>query len=79
MATQCMHHVQFQDVAVRTSQGREECLELGDTWAHLRLCRECGHVGCCDNAKNKRATQRFHVSNHPIIQSFEPGEDWYWC
>jgi hypothetical protein len=42
------------------------------------LCRECGCVGYGDNSKDKRATQRFHVSNHPIIQSFEPGEDWYW-
>jgi uncharacterized UBP type Zn finger protein len=46
---------------------------------HLRLCRECGHVGCCDSSKNRHATKHFHATKHPIIQSFEPGEDWLWC
>ncbi len=46
---------------------------------HLRLCVTCGHVGCCDDSKNKHATKHFHLSNHPIIKSFEPGEDWGWC
>ena len=52
---------------------------MGDTWVHLRLCLTCGHVGCCDSSKNKHATKHFHATNHPIIQSFEPGEDWGWC
>jgi hypothetical protein len=39
----------------------------------------CGHVGCCDSSKNKHATKHFHATTHPIIQSFEPGEDWLWC
>ena len=46
---------------------------------HLRLCMECGHVGCCDNSKNKHATAHFHQTQHPIMKSFEPGEDWGWC
>jgi uncharacterized UBP type Zn finger protein len=46
---------------------------------HLRLCLSCGHVGCCDSSKNKHATKHFHKVRHPIIQSFEPGEDWRWC
>ena len=46
---------------------------MGDTWVHLRVCLECGHVGCCDSSKNKHATK------HPLIQSIEPGEDWMWC
>ena len=61
------------------SQGCEECLKMGDDWVHLRLCLTCGHVGCCDSSKNKHATKHFHASNHPIIQSFQPGEDWGWC
>src|SRR5918997_1598973 len=46
---------------------------------HLRVCLVCGHVGCCDNSKNRHATGHFHTTGHPIIQSFEPGEDWLWC
>jgi len=46
---------------------------------HLRLCLECGHVGCCDDSKNKHATKHFHSTHHPIITSLEPGEAWSWC
>jgi hypothetical protein len=46
---------------------------------HLRLCLTCGHVGCCDTSMNKHATKHFHKTHHPIIQSFEPGEDWRCC
>ena len=55
----------------------EECTD--GSWVSLRRCLTCGHVGCCDNSKNKHATQHFHSSGHPIIQSFERGEDWRWC
>jgi len=53
----------------------KECLELGDTWVHLRLCMRCGHVGCCDNSKNKHATKHFAATAHPIIMSYERGEE----
>jgi uncharacterized UBP type Zn finger protein len=59
--------------------GCKECLEMGDTWVHLRECLSCGHIGCCDSSKNKHATKHFRQSKHPIIQSFEPGENWRWC
>ena len=61
------------------SKGCEECLKMGDTWVHLRLCMECGHVGCCDSSKNKHATKHYHASKHPVVQSLEPGEHWMWC
>lgn len=75
----CTHLGEIRDVVPRTPQGCEECLQVGDTWVHLRLCMICGHIGCCDNSKNKHATRHFHATNHPIIKSFEPGEDWGWC
>lgn len=59
--------------------GCEECLKTGDTWVHLRACRECGKVGCCDNSPNRHATAHFNETGHPIISSAEPGEDWSWC
>ncbi len=75
----CTHLNEIRQVTPRTPQGCEECLKTGDTWVHLRLCLECGHVGCCDSSKNKHATKHFHHTHHPIMQSFEPGEDWGWC
>jgi uncharacterized UBP type Zn finger protein len=74
----CTHLDRINDVRP-SAQGCEECLAMGGTWVHLRECLTCGHVGCCDNSKNKHATKHFHASGHPIILSFEPGEDWRWC
>lgn len=72
-------HVELAQDVVPSAEGCEECLATGDRWVHLRLCLICGHVGCCDQSKNKHATRHFHATGHPIIQSFEPGEDWVWC
>ena len=58
--------------------GCVECLADGGWWLHLRRCAECGHVGCCDNSLGKHATAHAHSSGHPVIRSFEPGEDWFW-
>ena len=79
MAQQCDHLDQVRAVAPRTPEGCEECLASGGWWVHLRLCLTCGHVGCCDNSPNRHATKHFHGSGHPLIRSFEPGEDWGWC
>jgi uncharacterized UBP type Zn finger protein len=59
--------------------GCEECLKLGMTWVHLRMCQTCGHIGCCDNSVGKHATAHYEETRHPIIRSAEPGEDWSWC
>ena len=75
----CTHLSQIRDVKPRTPKGCEECLKLGMRWVHLRLCLSCGHVGCCDNSIGKHATAHFHATEHPIIKSFEPREEWKWC
>jgi uncharacterized UBP type Zn finger protein len=75
----CEHVSEVRDVQPRTPNGCEECLRIGSRWVHLRLCRSCGHVGCCDSSPNKHATRHFHATRHPIVTSFEPGEDWSWC
>jgi uncharacterized UBP type Zn finger protein len=59
--------------------GCEDCLRTGGRWVHLRLCMSCGHVGCCDSSPNRHATAHFHTSGDPVVESFEPGEDWFWC
>ncbi len=63
----------------RTPQGCEECLRIGSDWVHLRLCLFCGHVGCCDQSVHKHATKHFHQTQHAIMKSFQPDEDWAWC
>jgi hypothetical protein len=68
-----VHHVKA------NTKGCEECLKMGDSWVHLRLCMECGHVGCCDSSKNKHGTKHFHHTKHPIMRSLEPEEEWGWC
>jgi monovalent cation/hydrogen antiporter len=62
-----------------TPDGCEECLRDGYTWVHLRLCLECGHVGCCDSSPMKHASAHFREDGHPVMRSFEPGEAWRWC
>lgn len=74
----CTHLDRIADVTPG-AQGCEDCLAIGDTWVRLRLCKICGHVGCCNDSKNQHATKHFHNTGHPIIQSFEPGEKWLWC
>ncbi len=76
--TTCPHLDTIRDVTP-SAQGCEECLKTGDQWVHLRMCLECGHVGCCDSSKNKHATKHFHATQHPIMQSAQPGESWRWC
>jgi uncharacterized UBP type Zn finger protein len=72
------HIDQIRDVKP-SSKGCEDCLKMGGRWLHLRLCLTCGHVGCCDSSPNKHASAHFRAVKHPIVQSFEPGEDWRWC
>jgi hypothetical protein len=55
-----------------------ECELTNSWWLHLRRCAACGHVGCCDSSLNRHARAHFHSSGHPIVQSFEPGEDWFY-
>jgi len=61
------------------TEGCEECLAAGTPWVHLRLCMACGHVGCCDDSPRRHATRHHRDTGHPVIKSFEPGEDWAWC
>jgi diadenylate cyclase len=78
MAKKCSHIDEIHAVTPRTD-GCEECLLTGEEWVHLRLCLACGHVGCCDDSRNKHATAHFHSTDHPVIESLEPGEGWRWC
>lgn len=72
-------HVKTIESVTPSADGCEDCLKTGDQWVHLRLCMECGHVGCCDSSPNRHATKHYHSSHHPIVKSFEPGEEWGYC
>ena len=79
MPAQCTHVKDHAKNVKPHTKGCEECLKTGDTWVHLRMCLECGHVGCCDSSKNRHARAHFHATQHPLIRSAEHGEDWRWC
>lgn len=58
--------------------GCTDCDAVGGWWVHLRRCAACGHVGCCDSSPAQHATAHFRATGHAIVQSYEPGEDWFW-
>jgi len=75
----CAHLDMIETFEANTPEGCEECLKMGSRWVHLRLCLTCGHVGCCDSSPNKHASKHAAAQEHPLVQSFEKGEDWIWC
>ncbi|MBM7805329.1 putative UBP type Zn finger protein [Geodermatophilus bullaregiensis] len=77
--TTCGHLDQIRDVTPDSTEGCSDCLAIGSGWVHLRECLTCGHVACCDSSPNRHATAHADGSGHPIVRSFEPGEDWRWC
>ena len=78
MQETCSHLDQIHNPSPKTN-GCEECLKMGDSWVHLRLCEICGSVSCCDSSKNRHATKHFRKTQHPVMKSLEPGEDSGWC
>lgn len=79
MIETCRHLDQIKDVQP-SGPGCFDCLQAGRRdWVHLRVCQECGHVGCCDNSPGKHATAHYKKVGDPVIRSYEPGEDWYYC
>jgi uncharacterized UBP type Zn finger protein len=75
----CTHIQEVNQNIQGNTKGCEECEKIGSDWVHLRLCLTCGHVGCCDSSPNKHATKHFHKVHHPVIKSYESGENWEWC
>ncbi len=63
----------------RTPEGCEKCLAGGTEWVHLRLCVDCGHVGCCDSSPMHHASKHYQQTEHPVAASYQPGESWRWC
>jgi hypothetical protein len=78
--TTCSHldHVHVTELP-EAVEGCEDCLAQGTQWFHLRICLECGHVGCCDSSPERHASRHAAGVEHPIMRSLQPGEDWSWC
>jgi uncharacterized UBP type Zn finger protein len=79
MAATCTHLADLEIDAEASGPGCVECALAGWSWVHLRRCIECGHIGCCDSSPHRHASVHFRETTHPLVQSYEPGEDWYWC
>ena len=79
MAT-CTHldHIEITELPASVD-GCADCLAAGQGWLRLRICLQCGKVGCCDDSPGRHASAHAGASGHPIIRSIEPGEDWSWC
>ena len=75
----CEHLQSAGNPQPRTPQGCEECLRIGDTWLHLRLCLTCGHVGCCDSSEGTHARKHYHATQHPTITPLSTPDKWTWC
>lgn len=74
-----MSHIAGIDPSVPPSgTGCAECLSSDGWWFHLRRCAQCGHIGCCDSSPAQHASAHYRTSGHAQMQSFEPGEDWFW-
>lgn len=78
MTVTCTHLDQIREMSPAANVC-VDCLAVGDRWVHLRVCVSCGYVGCCDSSPNKHASAHARATEHPIVESFEPGEDWFWC
>jgi CPA1 family monovalent cation:H+ antiporter len=62
-------------VAEPRSQTCEEC----GSDNRLRMCTECGHVGCCESQQGHN-TAHARASGHPIIKQFPVVETSFtWC
>ena len=74
----CTHLSQFA-IVTPSAEGCEECLKTGQRWIHLRICRVCGHVGCCDQSPGRHATGHFRATSHPVMEAYYEPEGWGWC
>jgi uncharacterized UBP type Zn finger protein len=75
----CAHLDQVRVPKPDAVEGCAECLRTGGQWVHLRVCRSCGEIGCCNDSPNRHAGKHAQSTGHPIMSSVEPGEDWSWC
>jgi hypothetical protein len=74
---------ELHDISVDAPPTGPGCVECAaqdppGRWMHLRRCAQCGHVGCCDSSPGQHASAHYAITGHRTIQSYEPGEDWFY-
>lgn len=75
----CDHVADVTPADPKTTDGCQECLEEGqEDWVELRVCVECGHVGCCASSEGAHARQHFEETGHEVITPLGDDE-WLWC
>jgi len=75
----CSHLAIITTVRPPKRHACEECVKIGSSWVHLRICQTCGATLCCDSSPNRHASRHAQASGHPVIASAEPGERWLYC
>lgn len=75
----CKDIREIKELKIATGYVCEECMKTGSDWVHLRTCQACGVTLCCDNSPNKHMTKHYYQTQHPVVTSAEPGEQWLWC
>ena len=78
-AESCSHIDAISEVKLPELLECAECIKMGASWVHLRICQTCGATLCCDSSPNKHASKHAHASSHPVIASAQPGERWLYC
>ena len=78
-AESCSHIDAISEVKLPEVLECAECIKMGASWVHLRICQTCGATLCCDSSPNKHASKHAHASSHPVIASAQPGERWLYC
>jgi Na+/H+ antiporter len=75
----CPHLESAPDPELPQDPSCADCALEGTTTVHLRMCLDCGNVGCCDSSPGNHASRHFGSTGHPVMRSIEPGENWRWC
>lgn len=75
----CEHIGAVTELPEPSAHACADCIAAGDSWVHLRLCLECGYVGCCDSSSNRHATAHHRATGHLLVRGIEPGERWVYC
>lgn len=65
-----------EDVQAAFAKGCAQCVEIGSSWVHLRMCLTCGQVSCCDSSPQTHARLHWEETGHSVIRTIEPEEDW---
>ena len=75
----CSHIEAIESLKTAKARECEECVKIHASWVHLRTCQTCGMTLCCDSSPNRHASKHARASQHPVVASAEPGEQWLYC